>query len=59
MCNVPCELCGDFDDGCDISCYCENNLKHYCCSKRECKPKNNYYPDKDCIKNKDKLINLD
>ena len=47
MCNVPCELCADLE-GCDISCYCENNWKYYCCAKDDCKPDKNYYPDKDC-----------
>ncbi len=51
MCNVPCELCADNGE-CDISHYCENNLKYYCCAKDDCKPDKNYYPDKDCKKNK-------
>ena len=51
MCNVPCELCADNGE-CDISHYCENNLKYYCCAKNDCEPDKNFYPDKDCKKNK-------
>lgn len=49
MCNIPCEICAD-NEGCDISCYCENNNKYYCCRKDECFPEKNIYPDKDCKK---------